>query len=107
MGFQEEELLPEVYGVGITRVDNGSAEMREFKLSFFFFGPRPQHMEVPRLGAESELQLLAYTIATAMRDPSCICDLRHSSQKRQILNPLSKLRHGICILMDPSQMCFC
>jgi len=26
-------------------------------------------MEVPRLGVELELQLLAYTIATAMQDP--------------------------------------
>ena len=26
---------------------------------FSFLGPRPQHMEVPRLGVESELQLLA------------------------------------------------
>ena len=33
---------------------------------FFFFllcflGPHPKHMEVPRLGTESELQLPAYT----------------------------------------------
>ena len=32
-------------------------------------------MEVPRLGVEPELQLLAYTTATAMLDPSHICDL--------------------------------
>ena len=25
---------------------------------FCFFGPHPQHMEVPRLGVEAELQLL-------------------------------------------------
>ena len=33
--------------------------------AFFFFlvflGPHPGHMEVPRLGVELELQLLAYT----------------------------------------------
>ena len=29
-----------------------------------------QHMEVPRLGVELELQLLAYTTATATWDPS-------------------------------------
>ena len=28
-----------------------------------FLGPHPQHMEVPRLGVKSELQLLAYTAA--------------------------------------------
>ena len=30
---------------------------------FFFLGPHPQLMEVPRLGVKSELQLLAYTTA--------------------------------------------
>ena len=44
-------------------------------------------------GAELELQLPAYTTATAMWDPSHVCDLQHSSQQRQILNPLSG--HGI------------
>ena len=42
-------------------------------------------MEVPRLGVESELQLLACTIAAAMLDPSHFCDLYHSSGKHQIL----------------------
>ena len=32
-------------------------------------------MEVPRLGIEWELQLLAYTTATATPDLSCICNL--------------------------------
>ena len=41
----------------------------------FFLGPHLQHMEVSRLGVESELQLLAYTTAAAMPDPSRICDL--------------------------------
>ena len=36
---------------------------------FFFLGPHLWHMEVPRLGVESELQSLAYTTATAMPDP--------------------------------------
>ena len=34
---------------------------------FCFLGPNPQHMEVPRLGVELELQLLAYITAIAMR----------------------------------------
>ena len=33
-------------------------------------------MEVPRLVVESELQLLVYTTATAMWDPSRVCNLR-------------------------------
>ena len=35
-----------------------------------FLWAAPRHMEVPRLGVESELQPPAYTRATAMRDPS-------------------------------------
>ena len=41
---------------------------------FFFLGPHPWHMEVPKLGVKSELQLMAYTTATEMWDPSCDCD---------------------------------
>ena len=58
-------------------------------VTFFFFalflGPHPRHMEVPRLGVESELQLSAYTTATATRDPSCVFDLHHSSWQRRSL----------------------
>ena len=34
---------------------------------YFSLGPHPRRMEVPSLGLKSELQLLAYTIATATR----------------------------------------
>ena len=47
---------------------------------FAFLGPDFQLMEVSRLGVKSELQLQAY--ATATPDPSCTCDLYHSSQQR-------------------------
>ena len=63
-------------------------------------------MEIPRLGIESELQLSAYTTATATPDSSHVCDLRHSSWQRQILNPLREARDRTCILMDPSQVCY-
>ena len=63
---------------------------------FFFFSflvPPLRHMEVPRLGVELELQLLAYTIATAMGDPGHICDIHHSPQRP---NPLTHwVRPGI------------
>ena len=49
-------------------------------------------MEVPGLGVKSELQLQAYTIDTTMLDPSCFCNIHHSLQQCQILNPLSKAR---------------
>jgi len=68
---------------------------------FFLLGPLLQHMGVPRLGVESELQLPAYATATATWDLRCVCDPHHSSRQCQILNPLSKARDQTCILMDP------
>ena len=65
-----------------------------------------QHMEGPRLGVELELQLPVYTTAMAMQDLSFICDLHHSSQQCQILNPLSEARNRTCNLIAPSQICF-
>ena len=70
----------------------------------FFLGLHPWHMEVPWLGVELELQLLAYTTATATPDPSHICVLYHSLQQCQILNPLDKARDRTLILMDTSQV---
>ena len=49
-------------------------------------------MEVPRLGVETELQLLSYATATATLDPSHICDLCRSLWQHQILNPPSEAR---------------
>ena len=57
-------------------------------------------MEVPRLGVKSELQLLACTTAMATMDLSHICDLCHSSQQCQTLNPLSEARDQTSILKD-------
>ena len=67
---------------------------------FSFLGPHLQHMEVPKLGVESELQLPAYVPATAMPAPTLVCDLRHSSQQCQILNPLSETRDQTHILTE-------
>ena len=65
-------------------------------------------MEVPRLGVEElELQLLACAIATAMQDPSHVCNPHCSSQQHQILNPLSEARDRTYILMDTSQVHYC
>ena len=60
---------------------------------FFFEGLQPWRMEVPRLGVELELQQQAYTTATATWDPSCVCELHHSSQQCWVLSPLSEARH--------------
>ena len=62
------------------------------------------HMGVPRLGSESELQLLAYTTAPAMWDLSHICNLYHSLWHQQILSPLSRAMDQNRILMDTSQV---
>ena len=54
----------------------------DFFLSFFFpwfLGLHLQHVEAPRLGVQSELQLPAYTTATATLDPF--------SERGQGLNP--------------------
>ena len=78
-----------------------------FSLFFFvFLGPHPQHIEVPKLGVESQLQLLAYTLATATPDPSHVWDLNRSSQQHWILNPLSEWRNRTCIFMDANQIRF-
>ena len=73
---------------------------------FVFLGLHLWHMEGPRLGVEAKLLLLACATATAMPDPSRICDLYHSSLQGGILNPLSQARDQTCILMDTSQICF-
>ena len=49
-------------------------------------------MEVPRLGVESELQLPAYTTATATPDVSSVCKLHRNLWQHQILNPLIEAR---------------
>ena len=59
---------------------------------FFFLGPHPKHMEVPRLGVKSELQLSAWATATATLDSKHICELQRSLLQCQILNPLIEAR---------------
>jgi len=60
-------------------------------MGIVFLGLHLWYMEVPRLGGvESELQLPAYTAATATWDLSLICNLHYSSRQHRILNPLSE-----------------
>ena len=61
-----------------------------FVCLFCFLGLQPQHIEVPRLGVESELQLPTYTTA-------------HGNTGS--FNPLSEARDGTCILVDTNQVC--
>ena len=73
---------------------------------FWFSGPHLQHMEIPRLGVEGELQLPAYATAIATQDPSLVGDLHHSSWQHRIPDPLSEATDQTRILMDPSWICF-
>ena len=73
-------------------------------ICFCCLGPHPWHMDIPRLGVQSELWLPA--TATATSDPSRICDLHHSSWQRRILNPLSEARDGTRNLTVPSRIHF-
>ena len=61
-----------------------------------------QRMEVRRLGVQLELLPPAYARATAMPDPSLVCNLHHSSRQRQILNPLNEAGDRTRNLMLPS-----
>ena len=63
-------------------------------------------MEVPRLGIQSELHLLAYTTATATSDLSRICNLHHRSRQCQTLNPLREAGDRTRNLMAPGQIHF-
>ena len=78
--------------------------IRKILFFFRFLGPHPCHTEIPMLEGQWELQLPAYTTATATPDRSCVCDLHHSSQYGRILNLLIKARDQTCNLMDPSRV---
>ena len=76
------------------------------KCFLLFLGQHLQHMDVPRLGVKSQLQLPAYTTATAMRDLNCVCNLHHSSLQGKIPHPLNKARGQTHILMKTSRIPF-
>ena len=78
-----------------------------FFFFFSFLGLRLWHMEVPRLGVQSELQLPAYTTTTATWGLSHVFDLHHSSRQCQILNPRNKARDGTRNLSVPSRLHVC
>ena len=48
-----------------------------------------------------------YSTGTVTKDLSCFCDLHHSSQQYQILNPLKEARDQTQILMDTSWVRYC
>ena len=74
-------------------VSSWSLNNEDLKKYFFsiFWGPHPQHMEVPRLGSIR----------------SCSHWPIPQPQQHQILNPVRKARGQTCVLMDASQIHFC
>ena len=81
--------------------------MELFYLFIYFLGLHPWHVEVPRLGVQSELQLQAYATATATPDLSRFFDLHHSSRQCRIFNPLINARDQTHNLVVPNQIHFC
>ena len=73
---------------------------------FFKTTPMAWHMEVPRLGVLSELQLLAYATTTTTPNLSCVYDLYHISWQQRILNPLSEVRDPTHNLIVPRLILF-
>ena len=67
------------------------------------FGLHLWHMEIPRLGVESDS---CWPQLQPQQDLSCICNLHHSSWQCWILNPLSVARDQTCILVHASQFRF-
>ena len=61
-------------------------------------------MEAPRLGHELELQLPAYTTATAMADTSLSETYTSAHGNAGSFNPLSEARDQTHVLMDTSQI---
>ena len=77
-----------------------SKNCRYDSLLLLFLRLHLRHMEVPRLGVKLELQLPAYTTATARLELRYICDLHCSSWQCWILNPLNNARDWTPILTD-------
>ena len=92
--------------VSIHAYQYGNVKMLTVFFFVGFLGPHLWHMEVLRLGVELELQLPACAAARAVREPSPVFGLHHSSQQRWILNPLSEARDWTCVLMDTSRACY-
>ena len=76
----------------------GTVSLIHILYIYSFLGLYPQQMEVPGPAVKLELQLPAYTIATATWDPSHVCDLHHSSWQHQILNLQNEARDRTHIL---------
>ena len=101
-------LQPQISYCQVSTVLQDLTSEQQFFFFFFlvFSGLHQRHMEIPRLGVESELCPLAYATATATPDPRHLCDLHHTSPQCWILKQVSGARDRTCVLMDTSQIPF-
>ena len=78
-----------------------------FVVGVVFLRSHPWHMEVPRLGIQSKLQLPTYTTATAMPDPSLsvTCTTAHGNAGSLTYWARPGIESAF-ILTDPSQIHF-
>ena len=104
------QFTPSTDWIRPTHIREGISFIHSTFFFFFFFcflGPLQQHMEIPRLGLQLELQLLAYATAAGTSDPSHVCNRHHGSWQCRIINPLSKARDPTHNFMVPSWIHFC
>jgi len=78
-----------------------------FILFLLLFRPVPEACGICQARGWIRAAAEAYARATATPGPSCVCDLHHSSQQYQILNPLSQARDWTHVLLDTSWVCYC
>jgi len=71
----------------------------------FFFCPLSFFRAAPAAYGSSQARGRIRAVATATKNLSRDCDVRHSSRHRLILNPPSKDRDQTRILMDASPVC--
>ena len=91
--------------LGIAEQFHSQVYILIFFFVFCLFRAPPLAYGGPRLRVKSELGLPAYATATAMPDPSHVCDLYHSSQQCWIPSPLSEARDRTHVPMDTHQVC--
>ena len=72
----------------------------------FFFRAVPVAYGDYQASIYLEIELSAYTTATATPDLSRVSDLHHSSWQHRILNPLREAMDQTHYLMVPSWICF-
>ena len=70
----------------------------------FLFRAEPVAYGSSQPMGQIRLAAAVYTTATAMLDPSHICDPGCGLQQHQILSSLSEARDRTCILMDTSHV---